>query len=169
MWPATLSSILALSLAFPFGHHGPPRRSARVTQATYRVQGWRLHVTRDPFADTTGCELHEGDARVEQGRLIWALGAGVDSTHAVYRIDDGSARMQSSLSLPVSANLTNPSNGVIVAPVNELRGGRFLQVRANPQAHLRTLRIAGLDEALAAADRLGCERPANAPDKPPIS
>ena len=164
-----LVPVMALSLLGLFGGRHPIGGEARVTTQVFGVERWRLQVIKDPFAGTTVCRLTAGPARVERGRLIWPLGSSVDSTHAAYRIDQGPPHVQSALALPVTANMTNPSDGLAVVPVAEIAAGRLLEVRAHPGARVRRLDVAGLDQALAAADRVGCGLASNAPADAPVA
>ena len=134
-----------------------PATSTRAPVQRFREGPWRLEVRRDAFARSTACRLSRRGASVEHARLIWRLGASVDTSAAVWRIDDGEPRRQRLVDLPASVNLANPSDGRIVAPLPLLAGARALESRPTPDAALRRLDLAGLDGAVAAAARLGCD------------
>lgn len=140
----------ALALSLFAGH------ADRLEHHRYAVGEWRLAVTKDSFARSTTCRLTTHDARIQHGRLVWRLGASVDTSGAVWRIDEGEPRHQALRDLPVSANLANPSDGRLVAPVSLLTGARVIETRPSPHAHVRRLSLARLDEALAAAAAQGC-------------
>ena len=144
--PAAILMGLALAAAAP----------TRIQTHVYGFDRWRLRVAQDPFARTVTCKLHRRDAEVRRGRLVWSLGSRVDTHAAVWRIDGGEPRVQGPRDLPASANLDNPSDGRIVAPVALLDGAHDLAARANPHTRVRTLPLAGLTPALAAAARLNC-------------
>ena len=134
-----------------------PAPSTRVPVQRYREGPWRLEVRRDAFARTTACRLTRPGASVEHARLIWRLGAKVDTSAAVWRIDDGEPRRQRLVDLPASVNLANPSDGRIAAPLSLLPGAQALESRPTPDARLRRLDLEGLDAAVANAARLGCD------------
>jgi hypothetical protein len=147
-----LIAALALALATPSA-----ATPERVRPERYREGAWRLDVRRDPFARTTRCALSRPGASVEHGRLLWRLGPRVDTSAAVWRIDGGEPRHQRLTDLPASENLANPSDGRIAAPLPLLAGAQALEARATPDARLRRLDLAGLDQATASAARLGCD------------
>ena len=148
--------MLLAALAFSLFAHATAA-SGRVPVERYREGAWRLEVRRDTFARTTACRLYRRDASVEHARLLWRLGARVDTGAAVWRIDDGEPRHQRLVDLPASVNLPNPSDGRIAAPLPLLTGARALEARATPDAPLRRLELDGLDAAVASAARLGCD------------
>lgn len=141
-----------IALAFALAARPP----TRVDHHLYGVGRWRLEVTHDAFAASTTCRVFQGSAAVDDGRLVWSLGPKVDTLNAVVRIDGGAPHVQSERDLPASANTGNPSDGRIVVPLPALSGARRLQVRAGPQNRVHGLVVARLDEAVAAAGRLGC-------------
>ena len=147
-----LAAVLALSLS---SHPAPPQPPPVATRSQL-YGGWRLRVTRDAFAGRTTCRVGRRDAEVEHGRLLWRMGAGVDTSAAVWRIDAGEPRRQSLLDLPASANLGNPSDGRLSAPAALLSGAQVIEARATPHGRVRRLEVARLDEALAAAAAQGC-------------
>lgn len=153
-----LAALLALSLFGVPHHHGPRKPSLRPTTHVYGIGVWRLRVHVDPFAGATTCALatRDGALVVDHGRVVRAFGPGVDSTHAVYRIDGGPPQVQSVRDLPATANLTNPSDGLLVMPVEKLAAASVVEVRATDRAFVRRIRVARLDEALGDAARLGC-------------
>lgn len=144
--------MLAAALVFALAVRTP----TRVEHHVYRVGRWRLEVTHDLFAASTKCRLAQGRAVVDRGRLVWSLGPKVDTLHAVVRIDGGAPHTQSEGDLPASANTSNPSDGRVVLPLPAVAGARRVQVRAGPANRVHDLTVARLDEALAAAGRLGC-------------
>lgn len=151
--------MLAAALALAVRHApAPPRDRAptHITSTLYSAGDWRLRVTRDPFARTTACRVGHRDAEVRHGDLVWRLGAGVNTSRAVWRIDAGEPRRQSLLDLPASADLDNPSDGRLAVPVSLLAGAHWVETRPSPRAPVRRLDVARLDELLAAAPRLGC-------------
>lgn len=142
----------ALALASALASRTP----TRVDHHVYGVGRWRLEVTHDGFAASTTCRLAQGRAVVHDGRLVWSLGPKVDTLHAVVRIDGGAPHVQSERDLPASANTGNPSDGRVVIPLPALVGARRVQVRVDPRHLVHGLTVARLDEAAAAAERLGC-------------
>jgi len=132
---------------------------------TTRVGDWRLTVHREVFTGVVTCKLVRGRTEYRRHTLIVHLPARVDTSAAVYRIDQGkpfwvrqdqmrTARMGFALD---DDSLENPSGGLVRIPAERLVGAHALSIEATTNLTPFQFRIDGLDAALARAGRLGCD------------
>lgn len=137
----------------------PPHRSEVV-----RVGDWRLTVHREAFTGAVTCRLARRWMEFRRQTLIIHLPTRVDSSAAVYRIDQGSpfwvrqdqmrmARLGFALD---NDNLDNPSGGLVRIPAERLVGARLVFIEAVANTRPYMFRIDGLDVALARAGQFGC-------------
>jgi hypothetical protein len=130
-----------------------------------RVGEWRLTVHREAFTGATTCRLMRRWMEFRRQTLIIHLPTRIDSSSAVYRIDQGAAfwtrddqmRMARKGFALDNDNLNNPSGGLVRIPAERLVGARlvFIEAVANtPRPYM--FRIDGLDKALVLAGQMGC-------------
>ncbi len=166
-----MSALLAAGLAaYLFGHHAPPAaRGARppsttVTSRHERVGQWLLTVTRDPFAQTTVCDLRGRSMLLARGAMTFYFGGKTETLDALYKVDDGRAvswrvnavALAASGALTQSEDLANPSGGRVAVPVKTLAGARYISIRPSLHVRARVYSVADLPAALARADADGC-------------
>ena len=130
-----------------------------------RVGNWRLSVHREAFTGTVTCRLTRRWMEYRRQTLIIHLPTRIDSSAAVYRIDQGAPvwvrddqmRMARKGFALDNDNLDNPSGGLVRIPAERLVGARqvFIEAIANtPRPYM--FRIDGFDTVLALAGQLGC-------------
>ena len=143
--------MLGVLTALSLGLFGGPWKAQR-------IEGWRLEVRRDDFAHVVLCRLSRPHAFAKASDLVWRLGSKIDTSSALYRIDDGPPVAAPFFALSASANLANPSDGRIALDLSELSAAKRVSAEVRAGGHVYSLRVQGLGQALAAAQTAGCDR-----------
>ncbi len=155
-----LAATLALtSVLHPLGHHRP-----QVTRHRYVTGGWLLTVGRDHFTDALTCSLKTRTMRYRSETVIFHLGRGLETTHAVYKIDDGPAAPVSDAFHEVEAHgffprrgwVDDPAGGDVALPVSYLRDADRVSIRASTRMAPAEFKVNRLDDALDRARAEGC-------------
>jgi hypothetical protein len=100
----------------------------------------------------------------ERHAIVFRLGAGVDTTDAVYRVDDGEPIAVRDEMTSMARQgfaiyqdyLLNPSGGLVRVPERRAVGASTVKIRALTRGPVTTFRIEGFDAALEAALKAGC-------------
>ncbi len=153
------ATILALSLFGPHAKTPPP-----TPDLEYGVAHWRIHVHKDNFTGRLSCKLSGPDMKVKRNTVIFHLAAGVDTTHAWFRIDGGPARQASEAFAEDEQNgyfpergwIDDTAGGDVALPVSYVQGATVVRVRASPKYHPKTFHVTRLAEAIAATKNAGC-------------
>jgi hypothetical protein len=153
------AAALALSL---FGSHA--KTAAPPADVHYGVGRWRIDVHRDSFTGRLSCKVHGQDMKVQRNSVIFHLAAGVETTHAWFKIDAAPARPVSDAFAEEEANgyfpmrgwIDDPAGGDVALPVSYFDGAYKVMIRASPKYHPKTFRVTGLAAAVAAAKNAGC-------------
>ncbi|HEY2177846.1 MAG TPA: hypothetical protein VGH15_04630 [Caulobacteraceae bacterium] len=159
-----LAVLMALSL---FGHHHGGGHRPRPAQVIHRygyVHGWRYVIAEDPFTGQLSCSLIGHGMHVRNQSVIFELGAGVEATHSVYRIDLGQPHAVSDAYMEDAKNGIFPERGWIddknggetVLPLHYLTGGRRIWIRASPKRKPVEFDLGRLGQALAVVRAKGC-------------
>lgn len=143
-----------------------------VHTSRYGIQGWRLDVHKDGFAEHTACELQRGPVSVRRGVATFRFGDGVDTANAVMRVDGGPpqnvglhAVEAAGLGAPMlGGDLGNPSGGRVAVPLRLVAGAHEVDLRPVKWHDHRQFKLDGLEAALQAAQGQGCDI---APQTPP--
>jgi hypothetical protein len=138
--------------------------SPAYVQTRYALAGWRISVNRDTFTAAVSCSLSGPEMRFKAGTLIFSLGKGVETTHAVYRLDGGAPAPVSATFREDAANgffpergwIDDPAGGEVALPASRLKGVKRLWIRASPDYLPRYFNISRFGEALAGAKAAGC-------------
>ena len=152
------SAMMAFLLLPPLFGHGAP------DHATRRVGAWTVREQTDRFTHRSTCAVVRPRVRYERQALVLQLPARLDTSAAVYRIDDGPvisvrddatelARLGFALH---DDDLANPSGGRVTVPARRLTGARMVRVEVKPRGAVYSFKVDGLTSALDAAARLGC-------------
>ncbi|HXU99502.1 MAG TPA: hypothetical protein VG166_03280 [Caulobacteraceae bacterium] len=160
-----LALVLAFTLPLLGHHHGAHRpKAAPVVHRFGYVHGWRYVISEDAFTGQLSCALFGHGMHVRNQSVIFELGSGVETTHAVYRLDAGQPH-------PVSAGFTEdeshgifPERGFIddknggetVLPLHYLTGARHIWIRATPKYRPVDFDLKYLTQAMAVARLRGC-------------
>lgn len=161
---SALMAFLLLPPLFGHGAHDPVNRHGAPDHATRRVGGWTVRTRMDRFTGQSACALIRPHIRYERQALVLQLPAGLDTSAAVYRIDDGSvvpiredamelARLGFALH---DDDLANPSGGRVTVPARRLIGARTIRVEVKPRGAVYRFEVDGFASALDAAAQLGC-------------
>jgi len=154
-----LPMALVSLLLFPaLGDHGAVRN------AHYRVGRWILNIRTDRFADERTCRLSRPGVTYERQALVFHLPPRLDTTTAIYRIDDAppvAARndlMQlAHLGFALqNDDLANPSEGLVRIPADRLASARTVKIEARAFSHPFTFKIDGFGAAKVLAEKVGC-------------
>jgi hypothetical protein len=153
-------ALSALMAVLSFGHAGHAASAA--TPASHRG-GWTLHARQDGFTGQTSCRLVRGHAEWRRGAVTFHLGGNVDTSGAVYRIDDGPAMTAASDQPAVAAlgfaiwrdDLANPSAGVVRIPAEKLASAHLVRIEAHI-GRVYGFGVDGLTAAVEAAKAKGC-------------
>jgi hypothetical protein len=152
------SALMALLLLPPLFGHGAP------DHATRRVGAWTVRTHADRFTHASICALSRPQVRYERQALVLQLPARLDTSAAVYRIDDGPliAVREDAMELARLGfalhddDLANPSGGRVTVPARRLAGARTVRVEVKPRGAVYKFKVEGLAGALDAAGGLGC-------------
>jgi hypothetical protein len=131
----------------------------------FQVRGWTAEVKTDGFSGAVSCRLRSGRATVTRGGARFDLGRWTNTSAAEYRIDGAAVKSGREAMMNVallgvrtiSANASNPSNGIVHIPAAELSAASAVAIRPAPGARVRTFAVAGLQEALDAEKQRGCD------------
>ena len=151
------SALMALLLLPPLFGHGA---SEHVTH----IGAWTVRARTDRFTHGASCEVLRPHVRYERQAVVLQLPRRVDTSAAVYRIDDGPL-----ISVGVDAmelarlgfalhgdDLANPSGGRVIVPARRLVEAQAIRVEARPHGAVYRFEVGGLASALDAAAGLGC-------------
>ena len=152
-----LPLLLALALAWPWTH-------STVRTEHRHIGDWRLIVRTDAFERKTRCQLYEHGVDYRRGALEFHFAPGVDTSAAVYRVDDGppietTAELMQIAELGFAIhddNLRNPSGGVVRAPLARLQGAKTIAIQPRWGRPPVRFRLGQLQAALEAATKAGC-------------
>jgi hypothetical protein len=130
----------------------------------YKSGRWTLKVHKDPFSNTTQCSLASPGVDIARSVARFRLSGRIDTAQALYRVDDGQPIPWRTHAMHFTshgyqletANLGNPSGGVVLVPLNEVAGGQVVYIRPSARARIRTFRLDGLASALQSAKAAGC-------------
>lgn len=160
-----MSLILALAISFwPFGG------KSQTETSRYLIPAWHVDTTRDRFTQKIVCRVYQGsrgdpDISFQRDTLAFQFGHGRNTTDADFRIDGGAVRPWTAVypSLIASgatltgASLTNPTDGMVILPVALLENATSVTIRPTPTSKPKTFSVAGLSDAVKAAQQLGCD------------
>ena len=141
-------------------HHPPPQVAHRL----YGVAGWEIGVDRDTFTGAVTCSLAAHDVHFESDTLIFHLGRGVETTHAVFRVDGGAARPVAEAFRDDAAHgifpqrgwIDDPAGGDAALPATDFKGAKRVWIRATPAYQPRFFNVSRFQDALAGARSAGC-------------
>jgi hypothetical protein len=171
MTPLVLSVVAALANPLALIH---PHNSGDLRTSSTRVQGWRIDLRRDTFANTSSCRLQRGAMTLERGVMVFHFPARVETAEADLRIDGGPPVKAGDMALEVAGrgvalggeNLRHPGEGRVAVPLRLLRTAHVVAIRPNPRRNHRAFDLGGLAAALEASQREGCDPQ---PDRPPAA
>lgn len=152
--------IAAMALSSFFYQPHPPQ----LTERLYRLAGWRIAVAHDKFTGHVSCSLSAKHVRFKSDALIFHVGPGVETTHAVFRIDGGPARPVSQAFrddeargfFPRRGWIDDPAGGDVALPAAYLKGATRLWIRATPATYPQYYNVSRFADALAEAKAAGC-------------
>ena len=130
----------------------------------YALAGWKIGVDHDTFTAAVTCSLTGPDMHFKAQTMIFRLGSGVETTHAVFRLDGGAPRPVSALFredeahgfFPERGWIDDPSGGEVAFPADRLKGVKRLWIRASPAHRPRYFNVSRFGDALAGAKAAGC-------------
>ena len=152
------SALMALLLLPPLFGHGAPDPAPR------RVGAWTVRAHTDRFTQRSTCAVARPRVRYERQALVLQLPARLDTSAAVYRIDDGPVISVGADAMELvrlgfalhDDDLANPSGGRVTVPASRLGGAHTIRVEAGPRGAVYTFKVDGLASALDAGRSLGC-------------
>jgi hypothetical protein len=161
------SALMAFLLLPPLFGHGAPNPASKPTSpdhAVHRVGAWTVRTRTDRFTGRSACTLTRPQVRYERQALVLQLPARLDTSAAVYRIDDGPAVPAREDAMELARlgfalhddDLANPSGGRVTVPVRRLVGAHTIRIEAKPRGAVYRFKVDGLASALDAASRMGC-------------
>ena len=135
-----LAAALALTSVLHPIHLHPPQ----VTQHRYVSGGWVVTVGHDRFTDALVCSLKTRTMHYRKETLIFHLKRGLETTHAFYKIDDGSAVPVSDVFHEVEAHgffprrgwVDDPAGGDVALPASYVHDARHVWIRASTASRL---------------------------------
>ncbi len=152
--------VAALALTTLLGHPHP----AQVKQHRYTVGAWRMTVGHDLFTDAIRCTLQTRTMHYRNETLIFHLRAGLETTHAYFKIDDGDAHPVSDAFHQVEAHgffprrgwLDDRAGGDVALPASYVHDARRVWIRASPRQRPNVFKVSRFDDALDQARSNGC-------------
>jgi hypothetical protein len=149
-----------------------PWRQAQVHSAQHHVGPWTVRVSADRFSGRVRCRLFGQGMDYRRGTVIFRLPGRIDTSTAVYRVDDGEpvdvrtevmdmARLGFAI---YRDDLANPSGGVVRVPQARLIDANAVRIQAGPKGASLRFKVAGLGAALEVARASGCQPAAFDPD-----
>ena len=152
------SALMALLLLPPLFGHGAP------DHATRRVGAWTVRERTDRFTHRATCAVARPRVRYARQALVLQLPGRLDTSAAVYRIDDGPVISVREDAMELARlgfalhddDLANPSGGLVTVPPRRLAGARTIRVEVEPRGAVYSFKVDGLASALDGAARLGC-------------
>lgn len=156
-----LAAALALTSVLPPVHLHRPQ----VTQRHYESGGWRLTVGHDRFTDALVCSLKTHTMHYRSGTLIFHIKRGIDTTHAVYKIDDGPPTPVSAAFHEVEAHgffprrgwVDDPEGGDVALPAAYVHDARRVAIRPSTAMRPLIFKVDRFDDALEHAEAEGCD------------
>jgi hypothetical protein len=155
-----IAAMLAVSL-FGFG------RPAQVETQRVNLRPWTLVVSKDRFTGAVTCLAQGRHMMIQDGVVLFDLGARQDTSGAVYKLDGGAARATLA-SVPAGmlpravidrTPLDNPSNGLVALPLASFDGVRRVDIRANARSQPVGFDMTGVPALLKAEAAHGCAGP----------
>lgn len=161
-----LTAALTLSLLgqWPSGHH----QSVRAVTYRRHVGPWSFTLFSDRFAGKTTCSIDARGVTLARQTLVFRLLRGGDTTHTVFRIDNGPPHRVSDAFETVEAHgffpqrgwIIDPAGGEVALPAAYLTDARVVTLRVSPNRNPETFKVERLAEAIAVAKTYDClERP----------
>jgi hypothetical protein len=152
---------LAMIPFFLLPWHGHP---AGVSAEREHIGRWTLSVGNDRFTGGMTCRLYGRNMDYERHAVVFRLPAGLDTSGAVYRVDDGEAIAVRDEVVGMARqgfdvyrdDLGNPSGGLVRVPERRALRARTVKIKTLARGPVATFRIEGLDAALEAARKAGC-------------
>lgn len=141
-----------------------PHPRVESTHRPYALAGWRIGVDRDTFTGAVSCTLKARNVSFRSDTLIFHLRPGLETTHAVFRVDGGAARPVSVAFhedeahgiFPQKGFIDDPAGGDVALPASYLRSARRIWIRPSPTSWPRYFVVYRFSEALARAKAAGC-------------
>lgn len=142
-----------------------PHPGGQVLTERQRSGGWTLEVRRDSFSGAVSCRIAGPDAQAAHGVATFRFHQWVDTFHAQFKLDDGKVISAQAVG-PEAAehgarlwtdNISNPSDGRVAIPLDQLVSARAVTIRPNPHSRPRTFRLEGLHSLSDAAKSKGCD------------
>jgi hypothetical protein len=149
----------ALALTSVLHLHHP-----QLEQHRYITGGWVLTVGADRFTDLLTCSLQTRTMHYRNGTVIFHLKRGLETTHAVYKLDDGPATPVSNAFHDVETHGFFPrrgwvddlAGGDVALPVSYLREADRVSIRASVKMAPVVFKVNRLDDAIDQARAEGC-------------
>ncbi len=150
---------VALALASALHLHQP-----QVTRHRYVSGGWQLTVTHDRFTDALACSLKTRAMYYRNQTLVFHLKRGLETTHAVYRVDDGPAAPVSGAFHEVEGHgffprrgwIEDPAGGDVALPASYVRDADRVLIRASIKTAPTVFKVSRFEDALDRARDEGC-------------
>lgn len=141
-----------------------PHNATQTTVERQHQKGWTLEIRHDAFAGVTQCRISGHDVELVHGVATFRFHHWVDTSHALFRIDDGPTVSSQTVAPEAAAlgaalwtnDLSNPSDGQVHIPAARLDAAHAVTIRPNTRAGVRTFALAGLAELRASAKAHGC-------------
>lgn len=154
------AAVMAITSFFynPHAHH------AQLVKRTYHLRAWTTVVRHDTFTDAVTCTLAAPRMRYRAATLIFHLRNGLETTHAVFRVDDGPPApvaaafhgLEARGFFPRRGWIDNPAGGDVALPAAYVRGARRIWIRATPRLPPTVYDVSRFDDALDRARDAGC-------------
>jgi hypothetical protein len=152
------SAIAALVGLFGLGPQGP------IEEQRLDLQGWRITVSQDRFTGAVSCRAARRDMSLTATAVVFRFGRHVDTSKAVYRLDEGPAYAVADEPVnqdlrhiaEVGAPLENPSAGFVALPVARLASIKRVDIRPNIKSPPQSFDVSGVPAVLRLEQAKSC-------------
>jgi hypothetical protein len=161
----TALALSLLGVIWPF--HGKPQ----ITTQRYAEPLWKVAISRDRFTKGANCTVYQGTlghplVSATKTAVRFHFAKRLDVSEAWYALDGAQPKAwrldaPTLVSLGVSLDgqdIRNPTGGVLVLPIEEVRGVHVIAIRLNTKAGPHLFGLDGMTDALSSAEAQGCAR-----------
>jgi hypothetical protein len=128
-----------------------------IQKTDHRVADWTVTLRADRFTGAVSCQARRGHVSLQGPAAVFSFGPAVDTTEAVYRINQGPPHAAKevafrlrTLGTPMTREpLDNPSRGEVTLPLADVVDADYVWIRIEAKQPPRRFPITGIKQVLA--------------------